>query len=75
MPRAPRVSGRDLVAALKKAGFEVTTIRGIHHIMRIGGKRPTSIPVHGRRILPPKTLTSILAQAGITVDELAELLK
>jgi len=34
-----------------------------------------TVPVHGNRDLPPGTLKSILQQAGLTVDELVELLK
>ena len=33
-----------------------------------------TIPVHGTTILLPKTLKSILVQAGITEDELREFL-
>lgn len=51
-------------------------ITGSHHVMRKPGV-PTSkviIPVHGAKDVPPGTLRSILAQAGMTVEEFMALL-
>ena len=41
-----RVSGKALVRALGRAGFEVSRIRGSHHFLRHPDGRATSIPVH-----------------------------
>jgi predicted RNA binding protein YcfA (HicA-like mRNA interferase family) len=73
--RALRVSGKRVVAALKRGGWDVVNIRGSHHHLR----HPTrgglvTVPVHGTTILEPKTLASILEQADLTDDELRELL-
>jgi predicted RNA binding protein YcfA (HicA-like mRNA interferase family) len=74
--RLPRVSGRAVVRALERAGFVVTHTRGSHVYLR---KPDTpglvTVPVHAGHDLPPGTLRSILRQANLTSDELAELLR
>ena len=34
MTRRPRITGREVVAALRKAGFDVARIKGSHHFLR-----------------------------------------
>lgn len=73
MTRLPRVSGKDLVAALIRAGFTLVNVRGSHHYLELpAGSALVTVPVHGKRILKPKTLKSILEQAGLSVEELLE---
>jgi predicted RNA binding protein YcfA (HicA-like mRNA interferase family) len=36
MIKLPRPSGKDLIAALGKLGFQVIRIRGSHHYLRHG---------------------------------------
>ena len=56
-------------------GFEVVGIRGSHHYLH-HAKRGTivTVPVHSGKTLAPKTLQTILSQAGISQDEFRELL-
>jgi len=71
MPRLPRVSGKDVLAALRRAGFRDIRVTGSHHHLRHperGGL--VTIPVHGTEILAPKTLRTILDQAGMEPAEL-----
>jgi predicted RNA binding protein YcfA (HicA-like mRNA interferase family) len=65
------VSGKEVLAALLRAGFKEVHVRGSHHYLEPpqGGSLVT-VPVHAKRILKPKTLRSILDQAGLTVDDL-----
>lgn len=72
--RLPRVSGKDVVRALRRGGFALHHIEGSHHYLVSPTGRLVTVPVHGSRILKPKTLKSILEQAGLTVEELRELL-
>ena len=74
-PRQPRISGKDVVAALKCAGFIPVYIEGSHHYLEPpeGGTLVT-VPVHTNKILRPKTLKSIMNQAGLTIQELIDLL-
>ncbi|MBC7335675.1 MAG: type II toxin-antitoxin system HicA family toxin [Clostridia bacterium] len=75
MTRLPRVSGKDVVRALQRGGFTLVHIRGSHHYLEPpGGGLLVTVPVHGSRVLKPKTLKSILDQAGLTKEELTGLL-
>ncbi|AFM41938.1 putative periplasmic or secreted lipoprotein [Desulfosporosinus acidiphilus SJ4] len=74
-PRQPRVSGKDVVAALRRAGFKELYIEGSHHYLeRPDNKALVTVPVHSNKILKPKTLKSVLNQAGLTIEQLMELL-
>lgn len=74
-PRQPRLSGKDMVAVLKRAGFTLIHIEGSHHyLVPLGGGTLVTVPVHTNKILKPKTLKSILFQANLTVEQLIELL-
>ncbi|HHW42218.1 addiction module toxin, HicA family [Desulfofundulus thermobenzoicus] len=75
-PRLPRVTGVDVVAALRRGGFVVEYIKGSHyHLVHFSSSsRQAVVPVHAGKILKPKTLKSILEKAGITIDEFIELL-
>lgn len=74
-PRLPRVSGKDVVAALVRMKYKITHIRGSHHYLEPpGGGQLVCIPVHSSKVLLPKTLKSILDQAGLTIDDLIEFL-
>ncbi|AGL02976.1 type II toxin-antitoxin system HicA family toxin [Desulfoscipio gibsoniae] len=74
-PRIPRASGKDVIAALIRAGFRLVHVRGSHHYLEpSGGGLLVTVPVHGNKTLKPKTLKSILNQAGLTIEELLEML-
>ena len=73
--RGLRVSGKDVVAALRRLGYDLIEVRGSHHYLRHperGGL--VTVSVHGTAPLKPKTLKSVLTQAGLTEDELREVL-
>ena len=72
--RLPRISGKQTVEALLRAGFIVHRIKGSHYILKHAetGRRVT-VPYH-RRELALKTLHSILKQAAISPDKFSELL-
>jgi len=74
--RLPRASGKEVVAALQRAGFQISHIRGSHYYLRRPGTGPlVPVPVHSGRDLPLGTLRSILRLAGLTAEELRELLR
>lgn len=75
MPRMPRVTGGEVVAALTRGGWYVDNVRGSHHHL-LHPDRPgkVTVPVHAGDVLHPKTLKSILTQANMTADELRGLL-
>ena len=75
MSRLPRVSGRRVLEALRRAGYEVSHVRGSHHYLRKpGASGLVVVPVHGSRVVPTGTLHSILKQAGLSREDFRELL-
>lgn len=74
MPPIPAISGKEMIDALGKAGFELARIRGSHHILRHVDGRTVTVPVHSGRDMPPGTVRGILRIIGMTVHELTELL-
>ncbi|HEV2569847.1 type II toxin-antitoxin system HicA family toxin [Sphingomonas sp.] len=72
MPRLPRLSGRDVIKALERLGFHQTRQRGSHVVMR-RGERGCVVPAHKEVRLG--TLSTILNQAGVSVEELLAALK
>jgi predicted RNA binding protein YcfA (HicA-like mRNA interferase family) len=74
-PKLPRVDCRQLVRALKCAGFEEQRQRGSHlHLRRASDGKRVTVPVHQGRTMPVGTLRAILRDADISVDEFRELL-
>jgi predicted RNA binding protein YcfA (HicA-like mRNA interferase family) len=72
--RLPRVKPKDLIRVLEKKGWQLDRVRGSHHIMIHSEQhRALPVPVHNRE-LKTGTLLGILRSAGITREELRELL-
>lgn len=75
MPRLPRITANELARALAKQGWYVARQEGSHIQLRHPTKRGrVTIVLHAGAIIKPKTLLSALHQAGLTVEELRELL-
>ena len=75
MTRMPRVTGKDILTALKQDSFKVVHRRGSHHYLRKGDSgKLVVVPVHGNSIVPLGTLKSILHQADMTQDRFKKLL-
>ena len=74
MSRLPRITGREIVAALRKAGFEVARIKGSHHFLRHADGRGTVVPVHPGETIGPGLLSAILRDCEIDRDEFVALL-
>ena len=70
----PSITGKDLVAALKKAGLDVVRVRGSHHFLRHSDGRTTVVPVHAGETIGPGLLSKILRDCDLTRDELLNLL-
>jgi predicted RNA binding protein YcfA (HicA-like mRNA interferase family) len=78
MPRLPRVTGRQVIRALERAGFEIFDQAGshvfLHRWQNDKWTERVTIPNHPRKILKLKTLQSILRQARLSVEEFDQLL-
>lgn len=66
MSRLPSVSGRKLIATLKRLGFEVVRIRGSHQYLRHPDGRATVVPIHSGEDIGRGLLAKILRDAEIT---------
>ena len=75
MPKLPALSGNEVVKVLSKIGFRHIRTRGSHAILKkqtdLGSK---TIPVPLHRELAKGTLKSIMNQAGLTLQDLLNLI-
>lgn len=71
MPKFPGLSGADLVRALGKLGFQKVRQTGSHLLLR-RGSAGCVVPNH--RELQVGTVNGILKQAGISAEELKNVL-
>lgn len=70
------VSGKEVVKALLKQGFEVKRQKGSHiHLIKSEGSQVlhVTVPIHGNRDLTPSVLRSIIRQSGNTPETFTEL--
>ncbi len=69
MPRLSRLRGREVIAALRRAGFVVLRIKGSHHFLQHpdGWRTVVSVPVG--EIIGPGLLNQILKDAEVEADE------
>lgn len=74
MTKLPRVKGQELIAALRKVGFEVVRIKGSHHFLRHADGRCTVVPVHRGETIGPGLMSKILRDCEMSRDELVQLL-
>ena len=71
----PAVSGKELIRALRRAGFMVLRQKGSHVSLEkrtAAGYWRTIVPMH--REIRPGTLSDILNQSGLSKEDLAGLL-
>lgn len=76
MAKLPVVTARQVIRALRKAGFYRARTSSAHHIFKHpeDSKLRPVVPVHSSKTIPPGTLRSIIKQAGLTVGEFRDLL-
>jgi predicted RNA binding protein YcfA (HicA-like mRNA interferase family) len=71
--RLPVVSGAQLIKALERRGWQVARQRGSHVLLKHPERtRSLTVPLH--KELKRGTLAGIIRDAGLTVEELRELL-
>lgn len=74
MPQLPVISGRELVKAMNKLGYDFDRQRGSHIILRQNAAPYRRLTIPDHREVAKGTLRSILREAGVTVEELKGLL-
>jgi predicted RNA binding protein YcfA (HicA-like mRNA interferase family) len=70
--KLPALKPKRVIRALERYGFFVHHTSGSHYIMKKEKLRVT-VPYHDKD-LKPRTLASIIEQAGLTVEEFLDLL-
>lgn len=73
--KLPVLSGKEIIKALAKVGFEIVGQKGSHVRLKKKTKKETRItvvPIHSEVAIG--TLHSILRQSGLTKEEFLELL-
>ena len=74
MPTLPRLSGRAVVKAFGRNGWELARQKGSHMILVKDGSWATlSVPDH--REVAPGTLRSLIRASGLTVEAFLALTK
>jgi predicted RNA binding protein YcfA (HicA-like mRNA interferase family) len=70
----PSVTGKELVAALGRAGFGLVRTKGSHCFLRHADGRTTVVPVHAGETIGPGLVASILRDVKLTRQQLQALL-
>jgi predicted RNA binding protein YcfA (HicA-like mRNA interferase family) len=74
MPSLPTLSGREVVKAFAKDGWQMVRQRGSHMILVKDGHMATlSVPDH--REVAKGSLRSLIRSSGLTVEEFAALVR
>ncbi|HEV8715632.1 MAG TPA: type II toxin-antitoxin system HicA family toxin [Candidatus Binatia bacterium] len=73
--KLPRVTGREVVRALERAGFVSDRQRGSPVILvHPQSRKRVSVPVHAGQTVKLGTLKGILDDAGLSAEEFAKFL-
>jgi len=68
--KAPRVTAKQLIAALAKRGFVIARTKGSHCRLRHQDGRKTVVPIHAGETIGPGLLAKILRDADVSLEEL-----
>jgi predicted RNA binding protein YcfA (HicA-like mRNA interferase family) len=71
----PSLTGKKLLAALKRGGFAVTRVHGSHHFLRHEDGRCTVVPVHAGETIGPGLFAKILRDCELSREEFRKLLR
>lgn len=74
MTSFPSLTGKDLLLALKKAGFSIVRVRGSHHFVQHPDGQSTVVPVHASENLGPGLISKILRDCELSCEQLQKLL-
>jgi predicted RNA binding protein YcfA (HicA-like mRNA interferase family) len=75
MPKLPIMTGRELIDALQRDGFEIARQKGSHVKLKHPDGRVVTIPVHSGTTIGRGLLRKILRDAEWTVDSLYHFLE
>lgn len=76
MGKLPVLSGREVIKALRKIGFEPARQKGSHIVLvRMVSDSKQAVVVPNHKEIDPGTLLEIIRQAGLKREEFEKLLK
>jgi len=70
MSQYPSLTGKQIIAILKKKGFLAIRQKGSHLFMQHPDGRATVVPIHAGETIGPGLLSKILKDVEITKEEL-----
>ena len=70
MTQSHALTGKDLVRALTRLGFQVSRTRGSHHFLRHPDGRTTVSPVHKGEAIGPGLMAKILRDVELSREAL-----
>ena len=73
--KLPALTGKALIKALGRAGFDIVRVRGGHCFPCHADGRVAVVPVHARETIGPGLLAKILRDCDLTRAELRRLLR
>lgn len=75
MKKLPAITAKEVVRALKKAGFFEDRQKGSHLILvHVETRRRTVVPIHPGRTINKPLLAAIINDAGLSVEDFLGLL-
>lgn len=74
MSKLPSLTGKDVVAVLVRAGFDIVRVKGSHHFLRHPDGRTTVVAVHAGETIGPGLLSKILRDCELTREGFRALL-
>jgi predicted RNA binding protein YcfA (HicA-like mRNA interferase family) len=74
MSRLPRLTGKEIIIALHKAGFIEVRVKGSHHFLQHPDGRITVIPSHSGETIGPGLIMKVLHDCELTREEFQQLL-
>lgn len=69
-PKPPALSAKEMIAILRRHGFEITRQSGSHVVLKHADGRRTTVPAHQGRSLGKGLLHQIMRDAGLTAEDL-----
>ena len=74
MSKLPSLTGKNVIQALKKAGFNILRQHGSHCFLKHPDGRTATVPVHSGETVGPGLLSKILRDAELSREEFLALL-
>jgi len=74
MTSFPSLTGKELLLALKNAGFLLVRVKGSHHFVQHDDGRATVVPVHAGETIGPGLISKILRDCDLSREQLQKLL-